>query len=112
MISKELVAASSVPMVLSVLSHGESYGYEIIRKVKESSGGKISWSEGMLYPVLHWMEREKLIEAEWKDSDSGRRRKYYRIKPEGRKSLADEKQQWLTVHETLTKLWQTQPNTI
>ncbi len=56
MLSKELVAASTVPLVLSVLADGESYGYALIQRVRELSGGGIAWTEGMLYPVLHWME--------------------------------------------------------
>jgi PadR family transcriptional regulator PadR len=109
MLSKELVAASSVPLVLSVLTEGENYGYALIQRVRELSGGKIEWTEGMLYPVLHWMEKEDLIESEWREADTGRKRKYYRLRKEGRKALQEEKQQWLTVHETLTKLWQPQP---
>jgi DNA-binding PadR family transcriptional regulator len=109
MLSKELVAASTVPLVLSVLTDGESYGYELIQRVRELSGGKIEWTEGMLYPVLHWMEKESLIKAEWREAESGRKRKYYRLKPAGRKTLADEQQQWLTVHNTLTQLWKAKP---
>lgn len=108
MLSKELVAASTVPLVLSVLTEGESYGYALIQRVRELSGGKIEWTEGMLYPVLHWMEKEKLIESEWRAAGTGRKRKYYRLRKEGRKALQAEKQQWLTVHETLTNLWKTQ----
>ncbi len=108
-LSKELVAASTVPLVLSVLSAGESYGYALIQRVSELSEGKILWTEGMLYPVLHWMEGEGLVESEWKESDAGRRRKYYRICKAGRKALQAEKQQWVTVNSTLTKLWKTQP---
>ena len=110
MLSKELEAASTVPLVLSVLTEGESYGYALIQRVRELSGGKIEWTEGMLYPVLHWMEKEGLIEAEWREADSGRKRKYYRLRHAGRKALQDEKQQWMTVHSTLTKLWKTQPS--
>lgn len=66
MIAKDLVAASSRPLLLSVLAEGESYGYEIIQKVRQLSGGQIEWSEGMLYPVLHRLEREDLINSEWK----------------------------------------------
>ena len=109
MLTKELVAASTVPLVLSVLTRGESYGYELIQSVRELSGGRIEWTEGMLYPVLHWMEDEDLIEAEWREAETGRKRKYYRLRKEGRKALRDEQQQWLTVHEILTKLWKTQP---
>jgi PadR family transcriptional regulator PadR len=109
MLSKELVAASTVPLVLSVLSEGESYGYALIQRVQELSGGKIQWTEGMLYPVLHWMEQEELIEADWREGDTGRKRKYYRLRKEGRKALQEEQQQWLTVHATLAKLWKTKP---
>lgn len=109
MLTKELVAASTVPLVLSVLTQGESYGYELIQRVRELSGGRIEWTEGMLYPVLHWMEDEDFIESEWREAETGRKRKYYRLRKEGRKALQDEQQQWLTVHETLTKLWKPQP---
>jgi len=110
MLTKELVAASTVPLVLSVLTRSESYGYELIQSVRELSGGKIEWTEGMLYPVLHWMEDEGLIESEWREAETGRKRKYYRLRREGRKALQAEKQQWSTVHETLSKLWKTQPH--
>ena len=110
MLSKELVAASTVPLVLSVLAQGENYGYALIQRVRELSDGRIEWTEGMLYPVLHWMEEEKLIESDWREAETGRRRKYYRIRREGRTALSTERQQWLTVHQTLTRLWKTQPH--
>jgi PadR family transcriptional regulator, regulatory protein PadR len=109
MLSRELVAASTVPLVLSVLGEGESYGYALIQRVRALSGGKIEWTEGMLYPVLHWMEREGLIESEWRESETGRKRKYYRLLREGRKALQLERDQWMAVHHTLSKLWKTQP---
>jgi DNA-binding PadR family transcriptional regulator len=109
MLSKELVAASTVPLVLSVLTEGESYGYALIQRVRELSAGKIEWTEGMLYPVLHWMEDEALIESEWREAESGRKRKYYRLRKEGRKALREEKERWMSVHETLKKLWNQQP---
>ena len=112
MLSKELVAASTVPLVLSVLGQGESYGYALIQRVRDLSGGKIEWTEGMLYPVLHWMEREKMIESEWRTAETGRKRRYYRIRREGRKALKEEQQQWITVHTTLAELWKTRPDSI
>ncbi len=112
MLSKELVAASTTTLVLSILSEGENYGYALIQRVKELSAGKVEWSEGMLYPVLHWMEREELLESEWREVESGHRRKYYRLCKEGRKALRAEKEQWMAVHTTLTKLWKTQPRLI
>jgi DNA-binding PadR family transcriptional regulator len=110
MLSKELVAASTVPLVLSVLEEGENYGYALIQRVNELSGGEIVWTEGMLYPVLHWMEREGMVESEWKEAETGRKRKYYRLRKAGRQALQTEKQQWLAVHSTLAKLWKLQPD--
>jgi PadR family transcriptional regulator, regulatory protein PadR len=109
MLAKDMVAASAKPLLLSILAGGESYGYEIIQKVRELSGGQIEWSDGMLYPVLHRLEREGLIESEWKEADTGRQRKYYFISNDGKKVLKTERQQWLTVHNTLGKLWKHKP---
>ena len=107
MVSKELVAASTKPLVLSVLSKGENYGYAIIQQVRELSDGKLEWSEGMLYPVLHRMARDRLILARWRVSENGRRRKYYRLSAAGTRAIESERRQWLAVHETLTTLWGT-----
>jgi DNA-binding PadR family transcriptional regulator len=112
MLAKDMVAASAKPLLLSILAGGESYGYEIIQRVRELSGGEIEWSDGMLYPVLHRLERDGLIESEWKEADTGRQRKYYFISKDGRKVLKTERQQWLTVHNTLGKLWKHKPVTI
>lgn len=112
MLSKELIAASTVPLVLSVLTEGESYGYALIQRVRELSGGGIEWTEGMLYPVLHWMERQELIESEWRQGESNRKRKYYRLRKAGRKALLAEQEQWNIVHLTLQRLWKPQPNSI
>jgi DNA-binding PadR family transcriptional regulator len=112
MLAKDMVAASARPLLLSILAEGESYGYEIIQKVRELSGGEIEWSDGMLYPVLHRLEREGLIESEWKESETGRERKYYSISNDGRKALKTERRQWLTVHNTLSRLWKLKPATI
>lgn len=104
-LQKELVAASSVPLVLSILTEGDSYGYAIIQRVKELSGGKIEWTDGMLYPVLHWLEDQDLVTSRWVDSDTGRKRKYYSLKPQGRKALRQQQEQWGLVNSVLNQLW-------
>ena len=101
MISKHLIAASSKPLVLAILKRGESYGYQIIRKVRDVSRGSMEWSDGMLYPVLHRLERNGLVKASWGRSESGRRRKYYRLTEEGAGELANQQRQWQVVSETL-----------
>ena len=100
-IGKDLVAASATPLVLSILSENESYGYAIIKRVDELSGGELQWTDGMLYPVLHRLERNGLVKASWGRSDSGRRRKYYRITNQGSDELANQQRQWKVVSETL-----------
>jgi PadR family transcriptional regulator PadR len=112
MLAKDLVAASSKPLVLSIIAEGETYGYEIIQKVRELSGGHIEWSDGMLYPVLHRLEREGLIHSEWKEAETGRERKYYGLTSKGKRTLGGERRQWLKVHNTLCKLWKLQPVSI
>lgn len=109
MISKALVAASTKPIILSILFGGEDYGYQIIQKSKEISGGTLEWSDGMLYPVLHRLEKEGLVISQWKISEEGRYRKYYCLTGMGRKELEAERKQWLSVHSALAKLWKPLP---
>lgn len=102
---KDLVAASATPLVLAILGEGESYGYAIIKRVAELSGGHLQWTDGMLYPVLHRLERQGLVEAKWSEAETGRRRKYYKITDEGRAQLAAQRQQWQVVDDTLRGIW-------
>jgi DNA-binding PadR family transcriptional regulator len=104
-INKDLIAASSTPIVLAILAEGDSYGYAIIKRVRELSGGRMEWTDGMLYPVLHRLERLGHIESRWETAESGRRRKYYRITPSGKAQLAEQRKQWETVEETMRNLW-------
>jgi DNA-binding PadR family transcriptional regulator len=104
-INKELTAASSTPIVLAILAEGDSYGYAILQRVRELSGGHLQWTDGMLYPVLHRLERLDQVEARWEVAESGRRRRYYRITPRGRAQLAEDRRQWQAVDETLRGIW-------
>jgi len=102
---KELVAASSVPLVLSILSQGDSYGYAIIQRIKEVSTGEIEWTDGMLYPVLRWLEKGGMAQSRWAKSKSGRRRRYYSLQSDGRKALQQHKIEWTLITSTLNRLW-------
>ncbi len=104
-INKDLVAASSTHLVLAILAEGDSYGYAILKRVRELSGGELDWTDGMLYPVLHRLENSGLVGSRWEKADSGRPRKYYRLTKAGRKQLTDERRQWRTVDRTLGKIW-------
>jgi PadR family transcriptional regulator, regulatory protein PadR len=102
---KDLVAASATPLVLAILSEGDNYGYAIIKRVTKLSRGHLKWTDGMLYPVLHRLERQGYVAAKWSASENGRRRKYYRITREGRAQLTAQRQQWQVVDDTLRGIW-------
>ena len=106
-ITKDLVAASATPLVLGILLDGETYGYAILKRVNELSGGQLAWTDGMLYPLLHRLERLGYAEATWTAPAGGRRkRKYYRITERGRQVLSEQRRQWDVVTATLHDLWQ------
>ncbi len=104
-VGKDLVAASATPLVLSILAEGDSYGYAILKRVAELSDGELNWTDGMLYPILHRLERLGHVAARWEKAESGRRRKYYRLTPQGRAQLDAERRQWRVVSETLGRAW-------
>lgn len=104
-IDKDLVAASATPLVLGILAQGESYGYAILKQVNDLSGGQMAWTDGMLYPLLHRLERLGHVKASWGQSASGRRRKVYTITPAGRDALAERRQQWAVVADALDGIW-------
>jgi PadR family transcriptional regulator, regulatory protein PadR len=104
-IEKDLVAAAATPLVLSILAEGESYGYAILKRIRELSGGELAWTDGMLYPLLHRLERLGHVTTEWRASPEGRRRKYYAITDDGRGALAEQQRQWETITRALNEVW-------
>ena len=102
--SKNLVAASTVPIVLSILERGDNYGYQIIKEVQEISGGALNWKEGSLYPVLAKLEKQDLIRSYTK-KEAGRNRKYYAINNPGRTFLETAKSEWLSIHQLMQQIW-------
>ena len=73
--------------------------------MKELSGDEMNWTDGMLYPVLHRLEKQGYISSYWQKSESGRKRKYYSLTGEGRENLENFKSQWRLVNSTLTRTW-------
>jgi PadR family transcriptional regulator len=104
-VTKDLVAASATPMVLGILAEGESYGYAILRRISQVSGGQLDWTEGLLYPLLHRLERLGWVASNWQSGTGERRRKYYRITDKGLAELAEQRRQWDTVVDTLKEIW-------
>ena len=104
-IGKDLVAASATPLILAIVAEADTYGYAILKRVGELSGGQLQWTDGMLYPVLHRLERLGHVEARWEVADTGRKRKYYSITSQGRAQLAEDRKQWQAVDATLRGIW-------
>ena len=104
-IDKDLVAASATPLVLAILAGGESYGYAILKRVRQLSGGELEWTDGMLYPLLHRLQRLGYVTTEWRTPPEGRRRRYYALTDEGRAALAEQQRQWATVTRALGDVW-------
>jgi len=104
-IDKDLVAASATPLVMAILADGESYGYAILKRVRELSGGEMEWTDGMLYPLLHRLERLGFVTPEWRAGAEGRGRKYYALTDDGFAALAERKRQWVTVAAALSGIW-------
>lgn len=108
-VAKDLVAASATPMVLGILAEEDSYGYAILRRINELSDGELDWTEGLLYPLLHRLERLGHVESSWRAVAGERRRKYYRITRGGLAELAEQRRQWDAVVGALKEIWPGDP---
>ncbi len=104
-IGKDLVAASAVPLVLAILEEGESYGYAIQKRIDELSSGEMEWTDGMLYPLLHRLDRLGYVAARWDAPEGGRRRRYYSITADGKRALTEQRRQWEVVAGALENVW-------
>ena len=102
--NKELVGASTGLLVLGVLAKSASYGYEIVKHLNKEGEGVFLWQEGTLYPVLHKLEKAKLVRTQWQQADTGRRRKYYYITAEGREALAERTKEWNAFSQMVLRL--------
>lgn len=111
-ISKELMGASSIPIILSILQKGDSYGYDIMQQLKNLSDGKILWKEGSLYPVLKKMEQSGMIKSYWNLKDFDRHRKYYKLLKPGLSALGKQQEDWALMYSIFAKLWNLQPSSI
>lgn len=102
-ISKELISGSTPMMVLSVINSEDMYGYRIIRELEKRSDNVFCLKEGTLYPILHALEKEKLVESYWVTAD-GRKRKYYHMTKKGAKRLAEKKEEFEEFSVSVSKV--------
>ena len=102
--SKELMAASAVPVILSILQNGDNYGYGIVQEIKEITDGKTPWQEASIYPVLKKMEQKGLIKSYWRMTEDERNRKYYFIQSLGKEELKQSLELWKVMDGIIEKL--------
>jgi PadR family transcriptional regulator PadR len=94
MFSRELKKGSTELLVLSLLEAGPRHGYDLGKSIERRSGGRLQLRIASLYPMLVRLENRGLIRGRWIERSGERRRRYYRLTPEGRKVLARERATW------------------
>ena len=92
--SLDLMHGTVAVLILKTLSWGAMHGYDVSRTIRQRSDGALGLEDAALYQALHRLEREGWIEAEWGLSELGRRAKFYRLTPRGRKQLAAQTAEW------------------
>ena len=104
MLDRELMRGAGPVAVLKLLERGEQYGYQLVEALSQRSGGVLAMGQSTLYPLLYNLEAKGLIESCWREADSGRDRKYYRLTASGQKRLADDSRQWQALADAMTGL--------
>ncbi|MGL6174587.1 MAG: PadR family transcriptional regulator [Cellulosilyticaceae bacterium] len=93
-VGKELLKGTTTLLILQLLSDGDKYGYEMTKELQKRSESLFELKEGTLYPILHSLESNGMIEAYWEETELIRKRKYYRITKKGRGLLGEKKKEW------------------
>ena len=106
-INKELLKGSTATLILSLLDSKPMYGYEIIKEIDKKSNGIFNFKEGTLYPILHSLEADQIIESYWSEGEGARKRKYYKITDKGKLYIKEKKEEWSTFRTAVDKvLWE------
>ncbi|MGH9862239.1 MAG: PadR family transcriptional regulator [Candidatus Acidiferrales bacterium] len=90
--------------VLAVLAEAPLHGYAIAKRIRHQTGGVVSFDVASLYPVLYALERRGWVEGSWEQAANGRRRRYYRLTPEGRRRLQPLRREWREFFRALNRL--------
>ena len=104
LMSKDLMGATSVMIVLSILKKEDSYGFGMVQHMKEATDGKILLREASIYPVMKKLEKKGMVKSYWKLEGDERPRRYFKILPAGEDELEKRWQDWITFHEALEGL--------
>lgn len=100
----ELLKGSTAILLLTLLQRSPMYGYQIVQEVKKRSEGTLELKEGSLYPALHKLEAQGLIESYWQERLDGRQRRYYRLTPEGSAAAEERRSQWVAFETAMRRV--------
>ena len=90
----ELLKGSTDALILSLIGQHSAYGYQLIKEIERRSKGFFQFRESTIYPALHRLEKDGLIEGRWRRLPTGQERRYYYLTPKGKRSLARKKAEW------------------
>jgi PadR family transcriptional regulator, regulatory protein PadR len=90
-------------LILEALAQESSHGYRIAQKIKERSSGVLDFKEGTLYPALHKLENDGMVES-YDSAENGRARRHYRITRSGRGMLAKDRAEWRKLSQAVTAI--------
>jgi len=102
--SRELLKGTADTLVLSAFAEGERYGYQVVKDIERRSGGFFQFKEGTLYPILHRLERQGLLQARWESMANGIDRRYYSLTAAGRKALDDKISEWAGFAQAVSRV--------
>lgn len=112
LVNRELFKGNAQTIVLKILSKKEMYGYQIAQEVNQLSSGNFELTDGTLYPLLHALESDGAVESYWEDSQSARKRKFYRITSKGKKRLKEKMEEWSAFRAGMDLILQTRMSVI
>ena len=104
-LDQDLTAASATPVILAILSEGESYGYAIIKRLRHLSEVELEWTDAMVYPLFHRLRRLGYLTTQWRTLPEGRRRRYYAITDDGRADLGGRQRRRASARRVLKGKW-------
>jgi len=103
-IDKDLMKGSTTMLILNLLSTSDMYGYQMVKELEMRSDDTFTLKEGTMYPILHSLESEGMVQSYWDESTSARKRKYYHITSKGEKLLKEKKKEWQIYSSTVNKV--------
>ena len=101
---RELKKGSAELLILALVDERARHGYEIGKLIDTRSDGRIKFKAASLYPLLYRLEERGWIAGKWTDNDAGRRRRFYRITPDGRKVLAEQRNRWAEFVDAISRI--------